>query len=113
MSWSLRGHRDGVPLFCIIVGNNPNLQSPVVRMPVSANPGLNFNPGFLIWLSKELSWIILSILFRVFNDQIVGLKRIKLNLLFKPSCPSPNFALTVGYLNPASNNPAQVVIMHA
>ena len=58
MSWSLRGHRDGVPMFCIIVGNNPNLQGPVVQMPVSANPGLNFNPGFLILSSKELSRIM-------------------------------------------------------
>ena len=52
--------------------HNPNLQGPVVQMPVSANPGLNFNPGFLILLSKELSRIIFSILFRVFNHQIVG-----------------------------------------
>ena len=72
MSWSLRGHRDSVPMFCITVGNNPNLQSPAVRMPVSANPGLNFNLGFLILLSKELSQIIFSILFRVSNHQIVG-----------------------------------------
>ena len=28
-------------------------------------------------------------------------------MLFKPSYLSSNFALTVGYLNPASNNPAQ------
>ena len=34
-------------------------------------------------------------------------KRIKLNLLFKPSYLISNFALTVGYLNPASNNPAR------
>ena len=51
---------------------NPNLQGPVVRMAVSAKPGLNFNPGYLIMLSKELSRIIFSILFRVSNHQIVG-----------------------------------------
>ena len=45
---------------------------PVVRTPVSANPGLNFNPEFFIFLSKALSWIIFSILFRVSNHQIVG-----------------------------------------
>ena len=28
-------------------------------------------------------------------------------MLFKPSYLSSNFALTMGYLNPASNNPAQ------
>ena len=34
-------------------------------------------------------------------------KRIKLNLLYKPSYLNSNFALTLGYLNPALNNPAQ------
>ena len=33
---------------------------------------LNFNPGFFFFLSKALSWIIFSILFRVSNHQIVG-----------------------------------------
>ena len=50
--------------------------------------------------------MIFSILFGVSNHQIVG-KRIKLHLLFKFSYLSSNFALTLGYLNPASNNPAQ------
>ena len=35
------------------------------------------------------------------------IKRIKLNLLFKLSYLNSNFALTLGYLNPALNNPAQ------
>ena len=39
---------------------------------VSANSGLKFNPGFLFFLSKALSRIIFSILFRVSNHQIVG-----------------------------------------
>ena len=34
-------------------------------------------------------------------------ERIKLNLLFKLSNLNSNFALTLGYLNPALNNPAQ------
>ena len=33
-------------------------------------------------------------------------KRIKLNLLFKLSYLNSYFALTLGYLNPALNNPA-------
>ena len=45
---------------------------PVVRTPVKFNPGLNFNVGFFIFLSKALSWIIFSILIRVSNHQIVG-----------------------------------------
>ena len=36
-------------------------QGPVVRTPVSANPGLNFNLGFFFFLSKALSRIIFSI----------------------------------------------------
>ena len=45
---------------------------PVVRRPVSANLGLNFNPEFFLLLSKALSQIIFTILFRVSNHQIVG-----------------------------------------
>ena len=45
---------------------------PVVRKPVSANLGLNFNLGFFFLLSKAVSRIIFSILFRVSNHQIVG-----------------------------------------
>ena len=45
---------------------------PVVRTRVSTNPGLNFNPGFFTFLSKALSRIIFSILFRVSKYQIVG-----------------------------------------
>ena len=50
----------------------PVVLGPVVRKPVSANPGLNFNPGFFFCLSKALSRIIFSILFRISNHQIVG-----------------------------------------
>ena len=79
---------------------------PVVRTPVNANLRLNFNPGFFFLLSKALSRIIFFIVFRVSNHQIVG-KEIKLNLLFKLSYLNSNLALTLGYLNPASNNPVQ------
>ena len=47
-------------------------RGPVVQMPVSTNPGLNFNLGFFFFLSKALSQIIFSILFRVSNHQNVG-----------------------------------------
>ena len=81
-------------------------QGPVVRTPVSANPGLNFNPGFFFFLSKALFRIIFSILFWVSNHQIIA-KRIKLNLLFRLSYPCSNFALNLGYLDLASNNLAR------
>ena len=45
---------------------------PVVRTPVTA--GLNFNPGFVFFLSKALPRIIFSILFGVSNHQILGKK---------------------------------------
>ena len=45
---------------------------PSGQTPVIAKPGLNFNPGFFFFLSKALSWIIFSIIFRVSNHQIVG-----------------------------------------
>ena len=52
-------------------GLNDWALGPVVRTPVSASPGLNFNPGFFIFLSKALSLVIFSILFRISNHQIV------------------------------------------
>ena len=75
-------------------------------MPVSANLGLNFTPGFVLFLSKALSWIIFSILFRVSNHQIEGRENLT-EFAFKLTYLSSNFALTKGYLNPASNNLAQ------
>ena len=48
--------------------------SSVVRRPISANPGLNFNPGFLFFCSKAFSRIIFSILFRASNNEIVDEK---------------------------------------
>ena len=41
---------------------------PVVRRPISTNPGLNFNLGFLIPLLKSLFGIIFSVLFKVSNS---------------------------------------------
>ena len=46
-------------------------QGPVIRTPVSANPGLNFNPRFFFYVSKALSGITFFILFRVSNHEIV------------------------------------------
>ena len=49
-------------------------QGPVVRRPIGANPGLNFNPGRFFFWSKAFSPTIFSILFRVANHQIVDKK---------------------------------------
>ena len=78
---------------------------PVVQTPVSTNQGLNFNLGFFFFLSKALSRIVFFTLFRV---QSSNCRQRELNLIcfFKLSYLSSNFALTLGYVNPASNNPA-------
>ena len=47
-------------------------EGPVVQISVGTNLGFNFNLGFFFFLSKALSGIIFSILFRVSNHQIVG-----------------------------------------
>ena len=46
----------------------------VVQRPISANPGLDFNPGFFFFCSKAFTRIIFSLLYRVSNHQIVGKK---------------------------------------
>ena len=48
------------------------LLGPVVRTPVSANLGLNFNRSSFFLLSTALFRIIFSFLFRVSNHQFVG-----------------------------------------
>ena len=70
-------------------------QGPVVRRPISANPGLNFNPGFFFFCLKAFSQIIFSLLLRASNHQIVG-KKNKQNLLFQLSYLKSNFALNLG-----------------
>ena len=50
------------------------VEGQVVRRPVSANPGLNFNPGLFFFSSKAFSQKIFSILLRVTNHQIVDKK---------------------------------------
>ena len=86
-----------------------NVQGLVIRRPISAKPRLNFNSGFFFFWSKAFSRIILSILLRTSNHQIIT-KFIKLNLIFKLSYLNSNFLLTLGYLNPALNIPAQITL---
>ena len=49
-------------------------QVPVVRRPISDNPGLNFNSGLFFFPSRAFSRTIFSILFTVANHQIVDKK---------------------------------------
>ena len=69
------------------------------------NPGLNLTRvSFLMFKSIFLD----NFLCCFWEHLIINLltKRIKLNLLFKLSYLNSNFALTLGYFNPALNNPA-------
>ena len=50
------------------------IQGPDVRRSISANQGLNFNPGFFSFCSKAFSRTVSSLLFRASNHQIVGKK---------------------------------------
>ena len=73
------------------------IQGPVVRRSVSANPGSNFNPVPFSFVQKAFPRIIARF-FLEHPSTKLQTKGIKLNLLF-------NFTQTLGYLNPALNNP--------
>ena len=81
-------------------------QGPVVRRRISANTGLNFNLDFFTPLFESLFGIISSILYRASNHQIL-IKKNYTEFLLKLSGLKSEFTLTLGYLNPALNNPAQ------
>ena len=49
-------------------------QGPVVQKPISANPGVKFNPGFFFLYSKAFCRITFSVIFRASNHQIVDKK---------------------------------------
>ena len=75
------------------------------QRPISTNPGLDFNLRFFFLLIKS----ILSDNFPFFfKYQITKLqtKGIQMNLFLKLSYLNSYFVLTLGYLNPALNNPA-------
>ena len=67
--------------------------------------GVKLNLGFFTLCSKAFSQIILSVIFRASNHQLVDKKELKL-IWFKLSNLNSNLALTLGYLNPALNNSA-------
>ena len=55
---------------------------PVVRRPISANPGLNFNLRFFIPLLKSLFGKIFSVLFKASNSHTLD-KKNSIELSFK------------------------------
>ena len=81
-------------------------QGPVVRRRISANTRLNFNLDFFTPLFESLFGIISSILYRASNHQIL-IKKNYTEFLLKLLDLKSEFTPTLGYLNPALNNPAQ------
>ena len=77
----------------------------VVRRSISANPGLNLYPGFRISLFKCLFGIIISFPFGASDNHILD-KENQTEFSLTALDLKPDFTLTLGYLNPASNNPA-------
>ena len=82
---------------------------PVVQRPISPNPGLNFNPAFFISLFKSLLGKF-SLFFLEHPMIKLQAKRFELNFLWKFSGLKSNLTLTLGYFNPALNNPGQVYL---
>ena len=82
----------------------------VVLSPFSVNLGLKFYPAFFFFCLKVLSRIssILHTL-RAPNHPIVDNKN-HTKFAFKLSYLNFNFALTLGYLNRALNNPSLVFL---
>ena len=74
---------------------------------LALNPGLNLTRVSFSFVQKHFlgQFFLIFIAHRIIN---LLTKRIKLNLLYKLSYLNSNFALTLGYLNPALNNPAQM-----
>ena len=81
-------------------------QGPVVRRRISANTGLNFNLDFFTPLFESLFGIIFFILYRASNHQNL-IKKNYTEFLLKLLDLKSEFTPTLGYLNPALNNPAQ------
>ena len=73
------------------------LLGPVVRKPISANPGLSFHAGFFSFLSKAFSHKFSLFFFKASNNQFINkkAKRIYVNLSLKLPNLNLNFALTL------------------
>ena len=82
-------------------------QGQVDRRPISINPRLNCNLGFFILFFKTPFGLIFCVLFRASNSHILDKKKFDW-IFFKALRSESYFTLTLGYLNPASNNPALV-----
>ena len=77
---------------------------------LSLNPELNLTRVSFSFVQKHFlgQFSLICIAHRIIN---LLTKRIKLTLLYKLSYLNSNFALTLGCLNPALNNPAQIWVV--
>ena len=77
---------------------------------LSLNPELNLTRVSFSFVQKHFlgQFSLIFIAHRIIN---LLTKRIKLTLLYKLSYLNSNFALTLGCLNPALNNPAQIWVV--
>ena len=61
-------------IFLVTLDSKAENQGPVVRRPISANPGLNFNLRFFIPLLKSLFGKIFSVLFKASSSHTLNKK---------------------------------------
>ena len=74
---------------------------PADQRPISANSGLNLNPGFFFFCSKAFSWMIFSLVCRVSKMIKLSTKKIKLNFR--------NLVSKLSYLS--SNSRTKLVVL--
>ena len=78
-------------------------QGPVVLSLISANPRLNYNPGFFIPMFKSLFGIFSCFFYGASNHRLIDKKNYA-EFSFKLSDVKSDLTLILGYLNPAENN---------
>ena len=91
----------------LLENEGTNSRAQLLEGRLALNPGLNLTRVSFSFVQKHFlgQFYVIFIEHRIIN---LLTKRIKLNLLYKLSYLNSNFALTLGYLNPALNNPAQI-----
>ena len=82
-----------------------DLQGPVFRKPISANPGLNFNLDFYTSLFDSLFGIIFSTLYGASNHQIVD-KKNSTEFSIKASRAEIRFHTNPGLSKPSFEKPS-------
>ena len=84
----------------LLENEGTNSRAQLLEGRLALNPGLNLTRVSFSFVQKHFlgQFYVIFIEHRIIN---LLTKRIKLNLLYKLSYLNSNFALTLGYLNPA------------